>query len=124
MASTLGSRSARRVAERGGRVARTTHAKVIEMRPSMRECSTMKYRGLAKGATIELSERLPFPDGQLLRVSVEPWPSCPRSCSAQAIRQAMHAPPHLSRANVDELEAAIAQGRIPVNDGFVLNHGK
>jgi len=28
----------------------------------------------------------------------------------------MHAPPHLSRAAVDELEAAIAQGQIPVND--------
>jgi hypothetical protein len=83
----------------------------------------MNYRGLLKGNTIELAERLPFPDGQPLRVSVEAWPASPRAGSAQAIRQAMHAPPHLSRAAVDELEAAIAQGRIPVNDGWTFNEG-
>jgi hypothetical protein len=81
----------------------------------------MNYRGLLKGNTIELAERLPFPDGQPLRVSVEAW-STPAG-SAQAIRQAMHAQPHLSRAAVDELEAAIAQGRIPVNDGWTFNEG-
>lgn len=83
----------------------------------------MNYRGLLKGNTIELAERLPFPDGQPLRVSVEAWPASPRAGSAQAIRQAMHAPPHLSRAAVDELEAAIAQGLIPVNDGWAFNEG-
>jgi hypothetical protein len=36
----------------------------------------------------------------------------------------MHASPHLSRGAVDELEAAIAQGRSPMNDGWILNEGK
>mgnify|MGYP001560258108 CR=1 FL=1 len=83
----------------------------------------MNYRGLLKGNTIELAERPPFPDGQPLRVSVEAWPAPPPAGSAQAIRQAMHTPPHLSRGAVDELEAAIAQGRIPVNDGWAFNEG-
>jgi hypothetical protein len=64
----------------------------------------MNYRGLLRGNTIELAERPPFPDGQPLRVSVEAWPALPPAGSAQAIRQAMHAPPHLSRGAVDELE--------------------
>jgi hypothetical protein len=84
----------------------------------------MNYRGLLKGNTIELAERLPFPDGQPLRVSVEAWPAPPRAGSPQAVRRAMHASPHLSRGAVDELEAAIAQGRIPMNDGWILNEGK
>jgi len=75
----------------------------------------MNYRGLLKGNTIELAERLPFPDGQPLRVSVEAWPAPPPAGSA---------PPHLSRSAVDELEAAIAQGQIPVNDGWAFNAGK
>jgi hypothetical protein len=83
----------------------------------------MTYRGLLKGNTIELAERPPFPDGQPLRVSVEAWPSPLLAGSPQALRRAMQAPPHLSRGEVDELEAAIAQGRIPVDNGEIFNEG-
>ena len=42
----------------------------------------MNYRGLLKGNTIELAERLPFPNGQPLRVSVEAWPvPTPAGCA-------------------------------------------
>ena len=84
----------------------------------------MNYRGLLKGNTIELAERPPFPDGQPLRVSVEAWPASPPAGSPQAIRQAMHTPPHLWPGDVDELEAAIAQGEIPVDNGWAFNEGK
>ena len=37
-----------------------------------------------------------------------------RAGSAEAVLRAMHEPPHLSVADVDELDAAIAGGRLPV----------
>ena len=36
--------------------------------------------------------------------------------SPAALLQALSAPPHLTAADVDELEAAIAGGRLPVRD--------
>jgi hypothetical protein len=36
--------------------------------------------------------------------------------SAEAVLRAMREPPHLSSSCVDDLEAAIAGGRLPVND--------
>ena len=38
----------------------------------------------------------------------------PRAGSPAAIRRAMQEPPHPSSADVDDLEAAIAAGRLPV----------
>ena len=38
----------------------------------------------------------------------------PRTGSPATILQAMQAPPHLSSADVDDLDAAIAAGRLPV----------
>jgi len=77
----------------------------LESHTQMRNSFTMNYRGLAKGNSIELTERLPFPEGQPLRVSVEVWPS--RAGNARTLRQTMHTSPHLAQADVDELEAAI-----------------
>jgi len=94
----------------------------LESHMQMGNNSTMNYRGLAKGNSIELTEPHPFPEGQPLRVSVEVWPS--RAGNARTLRQAMHTSPHLAQADVDELEAVIHQGKIPVNDGWVFNEGK
>jgi len=40
--------------------------------------------------------------------------------SAAAVLHAMRAPPRLNMAEVDELEAAIAAGRLPVRTGHVF----
>ena len=51
-----------------------------------------------------------------LRALVEPG-SEPRPGSASAILRAMKEAPHLSGADVDELDSAIAAGRLPVQTG-------
>jgi hypothetical protein len=84
----------------------------------------VNYRGRAKGSTIELAERLPFPDGQSLCVSVEAWPVPARRGSPAAVRQAMHGPPHLEASAMAALESAIADGKIPVSAPWTFNEGK
>lgn len=76
----------------------------------------MSYKGVARGKMIELEEPLPYPEGQPLSVSVEPWAGQPYPGSPAAVRQVMHAPPHLRWEEVDELERAIAAGKLPVHD--------
>ena len=65
----------------------------------------MTYRGITRGNTIEFDRPLPYPDGQSVEVSVEPLPPP---------APAMSEPPRLPDADVDELEQAIADSRIPV----------
>lgn len=78
----------------------------------------MTYRGIAKGAHIELDEPLPFADGQPVDVSVEPVNvesangDAPPGSPA-AILRALRQPPHLTREDVDELERAIESGKAP-----------
>lgn len=84
----------------------------------------MNYRGLAKGKTIELEEPLPFPEGQAVRVSVEPCSSAAHLGSPQAVLQAVRDFPHLHAFDVDELETALESARLPVHAGIVLNEGK
>lgn len=81
----------------------------------------MKYCGVTKGRTIELAETLPFPEGQNVRVTVEPWPSTLRPGSPQAIVLAMREPPHLRPPDVDELEAALESAKLPMHEGVILN---
>ena len=81
----------------------------------------MNYKGIAKGKTIELAEILPYPDGQPVSVEVEPLAEQPQAGSPMAIRQVMHEPPHLTREDVDELERAIAAGKLPVQQGSVFD---
>ena len=80
----------------------------------------MTYRGIMRGKTIELDEPLPFADGQLVRVSVEPTNGSRGSGSPALIRQTMRAAPHLDPEDVDELQRAIASGKQAVrhNDIF------
>jgi hypothetical protein len=84
----------------------------------------VNFRGRAKGNVIELGERLPFPDGESLRVSIEVLPAGLRAGSAVAVRQAMHVSPHLESSAVAALESAIEGGKIPVSSPWSFNEGK
>ena len=74
----------------------------------------MTYKGIAKGKTIELEEALPYPDGQPVNVSIEPLRRDLQPGSPQAILKVMRDLPCLGPGDVDELERAIEQGRLPV----------
>ena len=84
----------------------------------------MSYVGIAKGKTIELEEQLPYPEGQPIRILVEPFAGSLHPGSPAAIRQVMHEPPHLRREDVAELEQAIEEGRLPVRQKSVFDEGK
>ena len=83
----------------------------------------MSYKGWAKGKIIELEEPLPFAEGQVLRVSVEP--ATPRATpgSPRAILEAMAEVPHLRREDADLLDAAIESAKLPLHEGQILNDG-
>lgn len=84
----------------------------------------MHYKGIARGKIIELDEVLPYAEGCLVNVIVEQDNSSLQAGSPAAIRQAMHESPHLTQEDVDELEAAIAAGRLPVRDRGVFDDGR
>jgi hypothetical protein len=73
----------------------------------------MTYRGVARGSTIELDEPLPYADGQAVNVRVEPASDF-RKGDPQAVLEAVRAMPPLSGEDVDALERAIEEGRLPV----------
>lgn len=81
----------------------------------------MSYKGIARGKTIELEESLPYPEGQPVSVVVEPLAEQSQAGSPAAIRQAMHEPPHLNWEDVDELERAIAEAKLPVRQAGVFD---
>ena len=74
----------------------------------------MVYRGVAHGKIIELDETLPFNEGQVVNISVEPLNSKTWIGSPPAVLDAMRALPDIDAADVECLEAAIAAGRLPV----------
>lgn len=80
----------------------------------------MNYKGVVKGKSIELKEPLPFFEGQLVIVRVEPLAGQPQPGSPLAIRQVMHGPPHLQKEDVDELERAIEEAKLPVCEESVF----
>ena len=81
----------------------------------------MNYTGIAKGKTIELKERLPYPEGESLSISVEPFGGKIYSGTPTAIQQAMHKSPHLTREDVDELERVIKGSKLPVHQESVFD---
>ncbi len=81
----------------------------------------MSYKGIAKGKTIELEDALPYPQGQLISVSVEPLTEQSQPSAPAAIRQAMHELPHLQWEDVDELERAIEDAKLPVHQEGVFD---
>lgn len=83
----------------------------------------MTYRGIARGRLIELEERLPYPEGQAIEVSVNAESCKPPDEFAVLIRRAMHAPPVLDNDVVDDLERVIREGRLDVREGGVFETG-
>jgi hypothetical protein len=81
----------------------------------------MTYRGLARGRTIELDEPLPYPEGQPVNVAVQPITTPFPPGSPAAIRKVMHEPPHLDPEAVAELERAIEEGQLPVQQEGVFD---
>ncbi len=80
----------------------------------------MTYKGLVKGTSLELQEALPFPEGEVVNVSIEPVDQRGGLDGASAIRNAMHDSPHLEPADVDELVRAIEEGKLPVHQENVF----
>ncbi|MCC7293622.1 MAG: hypothetical protein IT449_16315 [Phycisphaerales bacterium] len=74
----------------------------------------MTRRGTIRGKTIELLQPVPFADGQEVTVSITPDEEDPPFGSPQALLKAIHEPPHLDPADVDELDRAIEAGKLPV----------
>lgn len=67
------------------------------------------YTGTANGNQIQLNESLPYPEGQLLKITIEPLAET-RTGSPAAILQAMTQPPHLKDGDIEALNQAIAEG--------------
>ncbi len=76
----------------------------------------MHYKGVAKGKTIELEETLPYPDGQAISVSVAPLTVPLRLGVPAVVRQVMYDFPHLQWEEVEELEHAITEAKLLVQD--------
>lgn len=81
----------------------------------------MSYKGIAKGKIIELEEPLPYSEGQPVSVLVEPLTGQSQAGFPMAIRQVMHEPPHLHMEDVDELERAIEEAKLPVRQESVFD---
>ena len=81
----------------------------------------MIYKGIVRGATIELEEPLPYHEGQPVRVAVEPLEEQAVRGSALLIRQVMHSPPHLRDEDVAALERAIEKDKLPVRHQGVFD---
>jgi len=84
----------------------------------------MSYKGISEGKTIELEEPLPYAEGQPVSVVVEPLAGQPQAGAPAAIRQVMHEPPHLKEEDVDELERAIEEAKLPVRQESVFDGGR
>ncbi len=84
----------------------------------------MQARGIVRGKIIELEEVLPYAEGSLVNVIIEPEDASLQPGSPAAIRQVMHEPPHLTLEDIDELEQAIKTGQLPVHDRDVFDDGR
>jgi len=84
----------------------------------------VSYKGIVKGKTIELEEPLPYPEGQPVSVSVEPLVGRYPRGSPAAILEAVRKPPHLTDEDVDELERAIEEGKLPVREECIFDKSR
>lgn len=84
----------------------------------------MSYKGIAKGKIIELEEPLPYPEGQVVNISVEPFMERLHPGTSVAVRKVMHEPPHLRWEDVDELERVIEEGKLPVHKQSVFDEAR
>jgi hypothetical protein len=84
----------------------------------------MTYRGVVRGKTIEIETGLPYRDGEVVSVSVEPAVASLGCGSPADFLAAMHAEPHLRPEDVDALERSIAEGRLPVRESGIFDEEK
>jgi hypothetical protein len=91
---------------------------------ALTEVIVMQSRGIVRGKIIELEEVLPYAEGSLVNVIIEPEETALQAGSSAAIRQVMHEPPHLAPEDIEELEQAIKVGHLPVHDGNVFDDGR
>jgi hypothetical protein len=84
----------------------------------------MSYKGIAKGKIIELEEPLPYPEGQAVNISVEPFMDRLHPGTSVSVRKVMHEPPHLRWEDVDELERVIEEGKLPVHKQSVFDEAR
>ena len=84
----------------------------------------MHARGTVKGKSIELAETLPYAEGCIVNVIIEPEDTSLQKGSPTAIRQAMHGQPRLSEEDVSEMEQAIKAGQLPVQESSVFYGGR
>jgi len=84
----------------------------------------MSYKGIAKGKIIELEEPLPYPEGQAVSISVKPFVERLHTGSPVSVRQVMHEPPHLRWEDVDQLEQAIEEAKLPVHKQNVFDEAR
>lgn len=80
----------------------------------------MTYTGVARGKTIELDERVPYPEGQLVKISIEPIRSRARKGSPQEILAIVKSLPEIDLEYVAELERGIACGQMPVRSRSIF----
>jgi hypothetical protein len=72
----------------------------------------MTFTGVVRGKSIEISEALPFDEGEAVDVVIEPAQQ-PRRGSPAAILAALASAPHVSDETVDEFERLIEEGKRP-----------
>ncbi len=83
---------------------------------------TVVIDAVARGNRIDLDEKPPFREGERVRVSVESLtPDLPLRGSGAAVLRAMRQPPHLTFAEVDELERLINEGKGTSSRGLFDN---
>lgn len=81
----------------------------------------MTYTGIAKGKTIELEERVPFPDGQRVKIAIEPILAKAKSGSPSDILTIVRSLPDIDVEDVAELERLIACGKLPISSKSIFD---
>jgi len=81
----------------------------------------MTYTGVVKGKIIELDEPLPYREGEIIKISIEPLDPKARPGSPAAVLAAMRALPDIDPTDIECLERAIARGRLPISSAAVFD---
>lgn len=84
----------------------------------------MDFIGVVRGKRIELVDILPYPEGQVVKISIEPLEEQLQPGSPLAIRQMMHQSPHLTEEDMAELEQVMVEDKLPVYQESVFDEGK
>lgn len=74
----------------------------------------MTCKGTIRGNCIQISERLPFDEGETVTVTVQSMAQDALGSPARLLRAVLEAP-HVDPSIVDELERAIEESKQPVN---------